>query len=142
MSDLRLWHRDELNKLRQDMQDLFDCLVRDFCNSFDMRMLREDPVLRVEAEGDKIVITASVPNLDPATLKLSAQGNRLFLFGEKVDADERGGRVTQHSFSSTVHLPCPVDMEQVEARFDDGMLRIYLPRCTASVRVKAGGANA
>ncbi len=142
MSDLRLWHRDELNKLRQDMQDLFDCLVRDFCNSFDVRMLPEDPVLRVEAEGDKIVITASVPNLDPATLKLSVQGNRLFLFGEKVDADEQGNSITRHSFSSTVHLPCPVDMEQVEAHFDDGMLRIYLPRCTTSVHVKMIGTNA
>ena len=142
MSDLRLWHRHELNKLRQDMQDLFDCLVRDFCNSFDVRMLPEDPVLRVEAEGDKIVITASIPKLDPATLKLSAQGNRLFLFGEKVDADEQGNSTARHSFSSTVHLPCPVDMKQVEAHFDGGMLRIYLPRCTISVRVKVSGTNA
>ena len=142
MSDLRLWHRHELNKLRQDMQDLFDCLVRDFCNSFDVRMLPEDPVLRVEAEGDKIVITASIPKLDPATLKLSAQGNRLFLFGEKVNADEQGNSTARHSFSSTVHLPCPVDMKQVEAHFDGGMLRIYLPRCTISVRVKVSGTNA
>lgn len=142
MSDLRLWHRGELNKLRRDMQDLFDCLVRDFCGPFDLWMLRQEPVLGMETEGDTIVITAHIPQLDPATLKLSVQDDRLYIFGENVVVDELEARITRHSFSSMVLLPCSVNMEQAEARFDDGMLRISLPLCTTTVRVKVNGANA
>lgn len=141
MSDLHLWHRNELNKLRRDMAELFDCLVRDFCNPFDMRMLRETPELRVEAGTDVIVVTARVPRLDPSSLRLSVQGRRLFISGEKIDADEGLRVVSRHSFSSTVILPCPVDMDRAEAGFDNGLLRIRLPKYPAADRLGTSGAR-
>ena len=141
MSDLHLWHRDELNKLRQDMQELFDCLVHDFCGPFDMRMLREEPELRVEVEGDSVVITVRAPDLDPDSLKLSALGPRLFISGEKIHADEECRIITRRSFASTVHLTCLVRLNQVEVRFDGGVLRIQLPKCPTAARPRVNGSH-
>lgn len=145
MSDLHVWHRAELGKLRQDMEELFDSLVRDFCSPQDLRLLRCEPDVRVSSEGDVIVVTAHVPNLDPGTVKVSVAGNRLFLSGEKVEEerDERSLYISRQGFASSVRLPSPVDADHVIARYADGMLRIVLPRLAGRkpVRVRADEHN-
>ncbi|NCD24757.1 MAG: Hsp20/alpha crystallin family protein [Deltaproteobacteria bacterium] len=134
MSDLHLWHMDELNKLRRDMQELFDCLVRDFCKPFDLRMPSQEPELHVEVTADAIVVTLRAPELKPETLHFAIQGRWLFIRGDRIDADARRRTVIRRSFATTVQLPCPVRGDKVVARFDDGVLRIHLPNCPAPGR--------
>lgn len=145
MSDLHLWHRAELGKLRQDMEELFDSLVRDFCSPLDLRLLRCEPDVRVVNEGDTIVVTAHVPNLDPGSVKVTVAGSRLFISGERMeeDRDERSLYISRQGFASSVRLSSPVDAEHVIASYAGGMLRIVLPRLAdrRSVRVRANGHN-
>jgi HSP20 family protein len=145
MSDLHVWHRAELGKLRQDMEELFDSLVRDFCSPLDLRLLRCEPDVRVVNEDDAIVVTAHVPHLDPGSIKVAVAGNRLSISGERVE-ENRGGQclsISRQGFASSVRLSSPVDEDRVTARYADGMLRIVLPRLAGRrpVRVRANGHN-
>ena len=139
MSDLHMWHRAELGKLKQDMEELFDSFVRDFCSPLDLRLLRCEPDVRVVSEKDAFVVTALVPNLDPRSIRVSIVGNRLTIAGEKVE--EHGGEqirsISRQGFSSAIRLSSPVLTERVSASYSGGLLRIVLPKCTdcAPVRV-------
>ncbi len=139
MSSLGLWHRAELGKLKKDMDELFDTLVRDFCSPVDLRLLRCEPDVRVVSEADAVVVTAHVPCLDPTTLKVTVSDRRMTVTGEKVETFEGQGSlgVSRQSFASTVRLSCPVQADQVSVRYVDGRLRIVLPRVRpgGSVRV-------
>lgn len=131
MSDLHLWHRTELGKLKQDMEELFDSFVRDFCSPLDLRLLRCEPDVRVVNGKDAIIVSAHVPGLDPRSITVSITGNRLLLAGEE-EAEVRGVRglsISRHGFSSTVRLPSSVQTEQVRAEYSGGMLRVVLPKC-------------
>ena len=77
MSDLHLWHRTELGKLKQDMEELFDSFVRDFCSPMDLRLLRHEPDVRVLNEKDAVIVSAHVPGLDPQSIKVSITGHQL-----------------------------------------------------------------
>ena len=138
MSDLHVWHRAELGKLKQDMEELFDSFVRDFCSPLDMRLLRCEPDVRVMSEGDVIVVTTHVPNLDPRSIKVSVSGNRLSISGEKVEESrsEQSLSISRQGFASTVRLSSPVDAEKVTASYAGGMLRIVLPKCASCTPVQ------
>ncbi len=137
MSDLHLWHRAELGKLRQDMEELFDSFVRDFCSPFDLRLLRCEPDVRVTTEDENIIVTAYVPNLDPGTIRVVVSGGRLSISGEKVEESrgERSLSISRQDFSSTVRLSGPVDAGKVTASYAGGMLRIVLPKSATSTPV-------
>lgn len=131
MSDLHLWHRAELGKLRQDMEELLDSFVRDFCSPIDLRLLRREPDVRVVNEKDAVIVSAHVPGLDPRSIKVSITGQRLSLSGEKVE-ELRDGRelsISRHGFSSTVRLPSAVLTDQVRASYSNDVLRVVLPKC-------------
>jgi HSP20 family protein len=138
MSDLHLWHRAELGKLRQDMEELFDSFVRDFCSPVDLRLLRCEPEVRVTIEGDSVIVTAQVPNLDPGSIKVTVSGSRLSISGEKVE-ENRGAQsliISRQGFASTVRLPAPVDPGKVSASYAGGMLKIVLPKCPTCTPVQ------
>ena len=131
MSDLHLWHRAELGKLKEDMEELFDSFVRDFCSPLDLRLLSCEPDVRVVSEEDAILVTVHIPNLDPRSIKVSVSGNRLSIAGEKVEKrkDEQSQTISRHGFSSTIRLTSPVHAERVSASYAEGVLRIVLPKC-------------
>ncbi|SFJ12067.1 HSP20 family protein [Desulfomicrobium apsheronum] len=131
MSNLHLWHRTELGKLKQDMEELFDSFVRDFCNPMDLRLLRREPDVRVLNEKDAVIVSAHVPGLDPQSIKVSITGHQLSLAGEKIEEvrDGRGLSISHQGFSSSVRLPAPVQTDQVRASYSGGVLRVVLPKC-------------
>jgi HSP20 family protein len=130
MSNLSHWHRAELGKLKNDMDELFDCLVRDFCSPVDLRLLRCEPDLRVVSEKDVVVVTARAPGLDPATIRVTMAGRRLSISGDKVEEFRNGAGmgIARQGFFSSVLLSCPVRADQITARYVGGVLRIVLPK--------------
>jgi len=138
MSDLHLWHRAEFGKLKQDMEELLDSFVRDFCSPMDLRLLRCEPDVRVVNGKDAILVSAHVPGLDPRSIKVSVAGDRLSIAGEKVEEIRAGLglSVSRHGFSSTVRLSAPVQADQVRATYSGGVLRVVLPRCKGCTSVQ------
>jgi HSP20 family protein len=107
------------------------------------------PLVNVREEADAFHVEAEVPGVTQDQIEvLIRRGTELTLQGERKPVvcetgawhyRERGdGR-----FQRTVMLPVPVDPAKVEARLDQGVLRLVLPK-TESVkphRVPVQGTN-
>jgi HSP20 family protein len=106
------------------------------------------PACDVFEDKDGIKIVAELPGVRPEDVKLSLESNMLTIRGEKKQqAEERTERVhryerTYGTFERTFALPNTVDAEQIEARYDAGLLTIHLPKAERArpreIQVKVG----
>jgi HSP20 family protein len=92
------------------------------------------PAINVFEDADAYHLEAEVPGLDLADLELTVTGPSQFsLKGEfKASASDkdtihRQERVTG-SFFRSVKLPAMIDAEHVEAKLENGILRVRLPK--------------
>lgn len=96
------------------------------------------PLLNLWQQGDTYHLEAELPGLDLADLEVAVTGpNQLTLKGERKSATPDGG--TPHrqerafgSFVRTVSLPTDIDADRVDARLENGVLKISLPKHEAA----------
>lgn len=124
----------ELLSLRQAMDRLFeDSYVRS----------RGEPYGNVEAMAlpldiystpEAIVVEAALPGVKPEDVEIVVLGNTLTItgtsHGQQVsqDADFMYQELRRGTFSRTVALPSNVGTHQSTATFDNGMLRLSIPK--------------
>jgi len=114
-------------------------------------MLRPIP-LDVYATPDEAVVIAAVPGLNPENLEITYTRNTLTLSGTIPSASEseQGQQVTWYmrelwsgQFQRTLTLPFEVDASKAEATFEQGIVRITLPKADwakpQKIAVTAGG---
>lgn len=123
----------ELDRLQRDMNRLF----ADMGSESQGRTAPSYPAMNVWTNEDGAVITAELPGMNADDIDISITGDALTLRGDRA-ADDLGenGKYHRrerniHSFSRTIQLPFAVEAEQVEARFEKGILHISLPRAEA-----------
>ena len=99
------------------------------------------PPVDIYETGEELVIKAELPGVDKEDIKLSITDNVLILKGEKkisraVD-EENYHRIERvyGSFYRSVELPSRVKAEGIEARFENGVLEIRVPKAE-EVKVK------
>jgi HSP20 family protein len=89
------------------------------------------------AENDKeLVVTAELPGVAEQDIDLRLDDDVLTIRGEKKLEQSKGGEKENYhlversygSFQRSVRLPYSVDPEQVQARFENGVLSISLPK--------------
>lgn len=96
------------------------------------------PPLNVWEEGDRLHVEAELAGMELDNLEIYvSEGDQLTVKGErKPFAVDKGVWHRQERgfgpFSRTVTLPVPVDADKVEAVFEDGVLRVTLPRSEAA----------
>lgn len=96
------------------------------------------PLLNLWEEGETVVVEAELPGLDLNDLEIFVTGqNQLTIKGQRK-APELGKNIVHRqerefgTFVRTVSLPFPVDDAKVEARFENGVLNIRLPKHEAA----------
>lgn len=100
------------------------------------RMVRGDNVMRLPLDAyvtdEEIVITAPVPGLDPENVDITLEGDTLTIKGEINSPLENVEYLFQERpygpFSRSVKINVPVDVDQAEAKFDNGVLTLILPK--------------
>jgi HSP20 family protein len=93
------------------------------------------PVLADMVESDdSIVISADLPGLKPDDVDISITDSTLTIKGE-YRAEEEGERGDVHfkerrygKFRRSFALPVGVDVDATEAEFEDGVLKVRLPK--------------
>ena len=84
--------------------------------------------------NDNLVVKASVPGIKPEQLDVTVQGETLTIKGETQEEQQREqGRYhvrerRQGAFSRTLTLPFPIQSDNVQATFDNGVLTLTLPK--------------
>jgi HSP20 family protein len=92
------------------------------------------PPLNLWEEADSLVVEAELPGLDMKDLEIYVTGtDQLTIKGErKSDAPPKGVQHRQErpsgSFVRVLTLPVPVDANKVEARLENGVLQLRLPK--------------
>ena len=113
-------------------------LMRSMMRDLDpSRMLRPQaifPAVNIWQGEDAVAITAELPGVEPDAIDINVKDNVLTISGERP-APEMPEAATWHrrergygKFSRAVRLPYRVDENRVEARCQNGVLRIAVGR--------------
>jgi HSP20 family protein len=92
------------------------------------------PAVNVWEEGDQVRLEVELPGMDLKDLEIYVTGgNQLTIKGERKQPSlEKGVWHRQErgygNFVRTLTLPFPVDPEKVEAKFENGVLRVSLAK--------------
>lgn len=127
-----LW--EEMDKLQREMNRMFDSsnmnrFMNQPLNSHDF------PAMNVWTKADTgQVITAEIPGMNVDDLDIKVAGETLTISGSRPAPEESDG-IKYHrqergygSFTRTIQLPFPINVDQVEANYEKGVLKIWLPR--------------
>lgn len=92
------------------------------------------PPVDIHEEKDRIVITAELPGFKENEISITTENGMLTISGErKFEREENGKnyhRVERSygRFSRSFSLPNNVDREKIQARFENGLLSVELPK--------------
>ncbi len=82
--------------------------------------------------NDEIIVTAAVPGVKPEDVEITVEGETLTIKGEIPEAVENGNTLFAERFhgpfARTLQLNVPVDVDHIEATFDNGVLTLVLPK--------------
>jgi len=91
------------------------------------------PAMEVRQRDDGLVIHADLPGLTPDDVHVEVENGVLTISGERRDSSEERQEGRFHSersfgaFSRSVALPDGIDENQVNARFEHGVLEVSVP---------------
>ena len=92
------------------------------------------PPLEVYETDDELVVFAEIAGLDERQLSVVIDQDVLAIRGERPDpcqAEKRSYReagIPYGAFGADVYIPFPIDADQTIAEYQNGFLRIVLPR--------------
>lgn len=135
MTELIIWKNKEMDKMRKDVERLFDRMWMEFGSTLSSGLTTLGPSLDIFETEDSLVVRVELPGVDPKDVQLSVKGRTLKLHGEKklehVRTDVRFHRVERRfgSFSRSVELPCAVEVDEINATYEKGVLMIVMPKC-------------
>lgn len=91
------------------------------------------PALNVYDDGTRFLVRAELPGVDKSSLEITAEGEELTVAGERTvavpeQASEHRKEAWTGKFRRTVTLPQLFDADQIEARYENGVLEVTLPR--------------
>jgi HSP20 family protein len=105
----------------------------------------------VSEDADGIQISMELPGVDPEDVRLSLENNVLTIRGEKRhQVEQQNERIhrferTYGTFERTFVLPSTVDPEKIEARYENGVLLVGIPKAERAkpreIRVKSSPAG-
>lgn len=91
------------------------------------------PPLNVGSSHDSVDVYVFAAGLDPSSLDLTLQQNLLTISGERQASHQEGASYYRRerfdgAFQRVITLPEDVDPDQVEARYQDGVLHVRIGR--------------
>lgn len=133
MATLRRWDPiREMMSLRSTMDRLFDESA--FGPYLDTQYSTWNLPLDVMETDENFVVKAAIPGINPEDLDLTIEDNVLTIKG-KLEEEQEDENVNYHlrerrfgSFTRSIRLPTHVDAEHVEAHYNDGILKLMVPK--------------
>ena len=102
------------------------------------------PAMEIVEDKNTLIVTAELPGLDAKDVDVSVDDGVLTLSGEKQEEKKEGSEDSETylyerrygSFRRSFTLPNTVDVDKISAEFDNGLLKVMLPK---SDKAKAKG---
>jgi len=124
----------DLVTLRERMNRLFEDMAASRSEGKDLMTSTWVPSVDIfETESD-VVLAAEVPGIDEKDIEIKVEDNTLTIKGErkfeKETKEENYHRIERSygSFFRSFALPSYVDHEKIEAQFENGVLKVHMPK--------------
>jgi len=127
-----------LTKTTERMPTLFDDLFKPWNEWFDNGGLwgrvMNIPAVNITENKDEYKVALAVPGMKKDDFNIDIDGNMLTISSEKEETkEEKDKKFTRKeynfsSFSRSFTLPDEVNKEKIEAKYEDGVLKLSLPR--------------
>jgi HSP20 family protein len=127
-----------LAKLGSRLPTVFDDFFRPWNEWFEngnlMSAALNVPAVNIAEKKEEYQVSLAVPGMKKDDFKIDIDGNMLTISSEKEETkEEKEKKFTRKeynysSFSRSFTLPEEVNKEKVEAKYEDGVLHISLPR--------------
>jgi len=123
--------------MMQDMERAFDSVrmkIGDLAYSAGSALSPRIPAVDVKEEGEWYVVEADLPGLKREDVSVEVGEGTLYIKAEKAESAEQSGEGYLRkergsmSFYRRLSLPADADREHVNAKLEDGVLRITIPR--------------
>jgi HSP20 family protein len=121
----------ELNRLQQEVARLFETPAR---RGLDSAFELWKPAVDVTEEAHQFVLHAELPGLKKEDLQVSVEDGIVSVSGERGPAAPSPDNtlIRSERFTGRFHrafsLPVPVEAQNARATFEDGILRVFLPK--------------
>src|SRR4030067_3400403 len=118
----------------QEVGRLFDDFFGHFPVELNGRTGTWSPAVDVSEDGENLYFTVEVPGMSKEEVKITLQDNILTIRGEKKQETEKKDanyyRVERSygSFTRSFSLPTGVVPDKIKAQYQDGLLKISLPK--------------
>lgn len=132
---IRRTHRHP-DAVQQDMERLFRALLPSRGPLAARSGCWRPPVEVIETEA-ALVVSVEIAGIDPTEVDVTASDQLLTVRGERrnpghgIERTYHEAGIAYGRFAADVYLPWPADIEQAEATYQDGFLRIDIPRLAA-----------
>lgn len=125
----------ELENLQREMNRLFD-FSSNYSPFEESTLLggQWSPAIDIYDSKDSLLVKADLPGLTKDEIEISVRDNNLIIKGEKkkdTEIKEDNYYKTERfygSFFRTLQLPMDVDANKVDAKYQDGVLSLTLPK--------------
>jgi HSP20 family protein len=122
-------------------RDLFQSLFDDDLFRFDRRLQTlwdraqstNAPSFTVHDDGQKVVVKSELPGLRREELTLTAENGSITISGQRALEAPEGYRALRRErlplkFTRTISFPKDLNLEAAEAKLEDGVLTLQIPR--------------
>jgi HSP20 family protein len=96
--------------------------------------LRDVPAMNMYDVNGSVAVDIALPGVKPEEVEINVTGNTLVVKGEHREKEEVNEEdyyrreVHYGSFTRTIEFPMGVDIDKIEAKFEDGVLKIVAPK--------------
>ena len=124
-------------RVQQEMEEVFRSLMPSRTSAATGQGSLWRPPLEVYETDDALVVQAEIAGMSEDHLEVVVDGNVLSIRGERPDpkqAEKRSyheARIPYGAFGADVFVPFAVDPDRTSAEYNNGFLRIVLPRAGA-----------
>lgn len=116
------------NRMFRDFDDMFE----DFAGP----MMQDGfaPAVDVYEEGNNVIVEAPLPGIEAEDVEISIENDVLSIQGKsekKTEVDDKNyyrKEVRYGSFHRAIALPYSVDGDKAEAKYDNGVLKVSVPK--------------
>jgi HSP20 family protein len=150
MADIARWDPfSEMSTIRQTMDRLFDERPWRVFNGGSLGAAEGYFPVDVYETNDEVVVKASLPGVKPEDINVSVTGQLLTLKAETKDEQEHEAKAwyrREHKTGAYLRqftLPAEVESDKTSALFDNGVLKLTLPKAEAMKprQIKVQAAN-
>lgn len=99
----------------------------------------QHPGRNLGQDNDNLYVEIEVPGIDPKSLEVSIEDNMLHLSGKREESAASNDDIrwirrerSDGEFSQRINLAVEIDAEKVTANYEQGILRVTLPKAAAA----------